>query len=104
MLCIRYAEDIVLLAKSGRAAERLLESGTKYLEEMLKLKMNREKSRTVSVFAIRNSKYLGFGFGKNGNGIYIRVHGKRYGRALRINCVGSLPGAGAGALSDPWRG
>ncbi len=31
--CIRYADDIVLLAKSKRASERLLESSTKYLEE-----------------------------------------------------------------------
>ena len=31
--CIRYTDDIVLLAKSERAAERLLESSTKYLEE-----------------------------------------------------------------------
>ena len=30
--CIRYADDIVLLAKSKRASERLLESSTKYLE------------------------------------------------------------------------
>ena len=35
--CIRYADDIVLLAKSRRASERLLESSTKYLEERLKL-------------------------------------------------------------------
>lgn len=51
---IRDADDIVLLAKSKRASERLLESSTKYLEGKLKLTVNREKSRTVSVFAIRN--------------------------------------------------
>ena len=51
--CIRYADDIVLLAKSRKASERLLESSTRYLEEKLKLTVNREKSRTVSVFAIR---------------------------------------------------
>ena len=50
----------MLLAKSRRASERLLESSTKYLEERLKLTVNREKSRTVSVFAIRNFKFLGF--------------------------------------------
>lgn len=35
--CIRYADGIVLLAKSRRASERLLESSTRYLEEKLKL-------------------------------------------------------------------
>ena len=74
--CIRYADDIVLLAKSERASERLLMTSIKYLEETLKLKVNREKSRTVSVFAIRNFKFLGFCFGKNGRGVYIRVHQK----------------------------
>ena len=43
--------------------------------------MNREKSRTVSVFAIRNFKYLGFCFGKSGKGIYVRVHGKSWKKA-----------------------
>jgi len=76
--CVRYADDIVLLAKSERAAERLLESSTKYLEEKMKLKVNREKSRTVSVFAIRNFKFLGFCFGRNGTGVYIRVHAKAW--------------------------
>ena len=79
--CIRYADDIVLLAKSERASERLLESSTKYLERTLKLKVNREKSRTVSVYAIRNFKYLGFCLGKNGKGIYIRVHGRSWKKA-----------------------
>jgi len=76
--CIRYADDIVLLAKSKRASERLLESSTKYLEETLKLTVNREKSRTVSVFAIRNFKFLGFALGRNGGGIYVRVHPKSW--------------------------
>ena len=54
---IRYADDIVLLAKSIRAAERLLGTSTSYLEKKLKLKVNTEKSRAVSVYSIRN-----FGF------------------------------------------
>ena len=76
--CIRYADDIVLLAKSKRASERLLETSTKYLEGKLKLTVNREKSRTVSVFAIRNFKFLGFALGRNGGGIFIRVHPKSW--------------------------
>lgn len=74
--CIRYADDIVLLAKSKRASERLLESSTKYLEETLKLTVNKDKSRAVSVFSIRNFKFLGFCLGKNGSGVFIRVHSK----------------------------
>ena len=76
--CIRYADDIVLLAKSKRASERLLESSTTYLEEKLKLTVNREKSRAVSVFAIRNFKFLGFALGRNGSGTYVRVHPKSW--------------------------
>ncbi len=75
---VRYSDDIVLLAKSDRAARRLLESSTKYLEETLKLKVNQKKSRIVSAFAIRNFKFLGFTLGKNGKGIYVRVHGKSW--------------------------
>ena len=74
--CVRYADDIVLLARSKRASERLLESSTRFLEGELNLTVNREKSRVVSVFAIRNFKFLGFCLGRNGGGIYIRVHQK----------------------------
>ena len=73
---IRYADDIVVLAKSPRAAQRLLESTQRYLEGKLKLKMNVEKSKVVSVYSIRNFKFLGFALGKGKNGVYIRVHGK----------------------------
>ena len=73
---IRYADDIVVLAKSPRAAQRLLESTQRYLEGKLKLRMNVEKSKVVSVFAIRNFKFLGFALGKGKNGVYIRAHAK----------------------------
>ncbi len=71
---IRYADDIVLLAKSERASKRLLETSTRYLEKKLKLKVNVEKSRTVSVYSFRNFKYLGFAFGRGKYGSYIRTH------------------------------
>ena len=55
---IRYADDILLLAKSNRAAERLLGTSTEYLEKKLKLKVNTEKSQVVSVYSIRNFGFL----------------------------------------------
>ena len=73
---VRYADDIVLLAKSKRASERLLETSTRYLEGKLKLRVNTEKSKAVSVVAKRNFKFLGFALGRNGNGYFICVHAK----------------------------
>ena len=78
VVIVRYADDIVLLVKSERAAKRLLETSRKYLEGILELKVNRKKSRAVSVSAIRKFKFLGFTLGKNGKGIYVRVHGKSW--------------------------
>ena len=73
---IRYADDIVLLAKSQRATERLLETSIRYLEGKLKLTVNREKSKAVSVVAIRNFKFLGFALGRGKKGYFIRAHAK----------------------------
>ena len=71
---VRYADDIVVFARSKRAAERLLESCRRYLEGKLKLRMNTEKSKVTSIFSSRNFKFLGFCLGKNGKGIFIRAH------------------------------
>ena len=73
---IRYADDVVVLARSPRAAQRLLETTQRYLEGKLKLKMNVDKSKVVSVYSIRNFKFLGFALGRGKNGVYIRAHAK----------------------------
>lgn len=73
---IRYADDIVLLCKSERAGQRLLESSRRILEGKLKLRMNVEKSKVVSVTAIRNFKFLGLALGRGKNGYFIRAHAK----------------------------
>ena len=80
---VRYADDIVVFAKSKHAAERLLESCRKHLEGRLKLKMNTEKSKATSIFAQKNFKFLGFCLGKNGRGIFIRVHRKSLDKAKK---------------------
>lgn len=80
---IRYADDIVVLAKSKRAATRLLESCRKYLENQLKLQMNTQKSKVVSVVARKHFKFLGFALGKNRDGVYIRAHGQTLAKAKK---------------------
>ena len=80
---VRYADDIVVLAKSKRAAERLMESCRRFLEGRLKLRMNTEKSKVTGVFAKKKFKFLGFCLGKNGSGIYIRAHRKSLEKAKK---------------------
>ena len=100
--CIRYADDIVLLAKSERAAERLLESSTKYLEETLKLKVNREKSGQSACSQSEILSSLVFVLGR-AEKESISVSMESHGRKPRINCVSLLPGADVGVSSEPWK-
>ena len=78
---IRYADDIILLAKSQRAAQRIMENAREFLEGKLKLTMNADKSRVVSVYSAKEFKYLGFAVGKDKNGAYVRVHAKSLAKA-----------------------
>ena len=74
---IRYADDILLMAKSQRAAERILEGAIAYLEGKLKLKVNRDKSRIVNLANNYGEfKFLGFGMGKSGGKFRIYAHAK----------------------------
>lgn len=56
---VRYADDLLVLCKSKRAAARTMENLVPYIEEKLFLKVNREKS---TVAYIRNVKFLGYSF------------------------------------------
>ena len=76
--CVRYADDIVLLAKSERAAKRLLETKHFILGKQAEADCQQKKSKVTSVYAIRNFKFLGFALGRNGNGAFIRVHPKSW--------------------------
>lgn len=79
---IRYADDIVVFAKSLRAAKRLLESSREFLEDKLKLRLNREKSKAISIYS-NQFKFLGFRIGKNKDGVYIQAHKKSLLKAKR---------------------
>ena len=56
---VRYADDSMIFCKSKRAAKRVKESITKFIEGKLYLKVNKEK--TV-VSYVRGVKYLGYSF------------------------------------------
>ena len=56
---VRYADDSMIFCKSKRAAMRVKESITKFIEGKLYLKVNKEK--TV-VSYVRGVKYLGYSF------------------------------------------
>ena len=55
----RYADDCIIVVQSEKAANRVMESITKFIEKKLGLKVNVEKSKVAKPNEI---KYLGFGF------------------------------------------
>lgn len=61
---VRYADDMMVLCKSRRAAERTLEGIIKYAEGTMKLTVNKEKSGVFRVYDSR-VKFLGHGFYKD---------------------------------------
>ena len=69
----RYADDINIYVKSQKAAERVMQSITKFIEDKLKLKVNKEKSTVDRPWKL---KFLGFSFYCKKEGIGIRVHPK----------------------------
>ena len=55
----RYADDCIIVVKSEKAADRVIESVTKFIEKKLGLKVNADKSKVARPNQI---KYLGFTF------------------------------------------
>ena len=55
----RYADDCIIVVKSEKAANRVMENITKFIEKKLGLRVNIEKSKIAKPNQI---KYLGFGF------------------------------------------
>lgn len=58
---VRYADDCVIAVGSSAAANRVMNTITKWIERKLGLKVNAEKTRTTKPTKL---KYLGFGFVK----------------------------------------
>jgi len=68
---VRYADDLVILCKSKRAAERTLSNIVPYIENKLFLKVNREKTTTAYISKI---KFLGYSFYVTKGEGRLRVH------------------------------
>lgn len=88
---VRYADDMVILCKSKNDAKRALRFVSDFLENQLRLKINREKTAVVYANKIQ---FLGFGFYKHGDAFRLRVHPKAIRRmkaridALLLDCDG----------------
>jgi group II intron reverse transcriptase/maturase len=70
---VRYADDCMIFCSTSRSAERVLANIIKYIEGVLYLKVNREKTVVAD---IKDVKFLGYGFYFNKKGCRIRTHSK----------------------------
>ncbi len=70
---VRYADDLVILCKSKRSAERTLANIVPYIEKKLLLRVNREKTATAYISKI---KFLGYSFYVSKGEGRLRVHPK----------------------------
>jgi hypothetical protein len=67
----RYADDNQLYVKTRKAAERVMKSITRFIEDKLKLKVNKKKSAIGRPW---ERKFLGFSFYTKQEEIRIRIH------------------------------
>ena len=70
---VRYADDGLIFSRSKRAAERVKESISKFIEGHLKLKVNREKTEVAYIGRL---KFLGYGFYVRNGKCRLRLHQK----------------------------
>ena len=70
---VRYADDLVILCKSKRSAERTLANIVPYIEKKLFLRVNRDKTATAYISKI---KFLGYSFYVTKGEGRLRVHPK----------------------------
>ena len=70
---VRYADDLMILCKSKRSAQRTLENILPFIENKLFLKVNRDKTHVTYV---RNVKFLGYSFYIMNGQCRLRTHPK----------------------------
>jgi RNA-directed DNA polymerase len=75
---VRYADDVMIYVESRRAAERVLQSATQFIERRLKLRVNAEKS---AIAPATTRIFLGFAFYRRDGKVKIGVARKARRRA-----------------------
>jgi RNA-directed DNA polymerase len=76
----RYADDFLIMVKSARAAERVMESLTRFVEGRLKLVVNRAKSKAAP---LKQCAFLGFQIGARGRAVWTPKAQARFKRRVR---------------------
>jgi hypothetical protein len=94
---VRYADDILILCKSRKSAERTLFSTTNYIEKKLFLRVNREKT---AVRTLSQVKFLGYSFYSRAGECRLRVHPKSWDKLkTRLRQITSR----SNGKGDEWR-
>ena len=94
---VRYADDMLILCKSHRSAERTLKSTTSFIEKKLYLRVNGDKT-TVS--PVSQVKFLGYAFYRRKGEYRLRIHPDSYAKMKsRIRVLTSR----SNGKGDAWR-
>jgi len=76
----RYADDFLIMVRSAKAAKRVKESVTRFVEGTLKLEINQDKSRSAP---LRQCSFLGFQIGSRGKLVWTAKVQERFKRRVR---------------------
>lgn len=80
---VRYADDVRVFVRSERAAARVLDGTTDFVEGRLALKVNRDKS---AITPASSAGLLGFAFYVVAGGkVRVRVHAKHASVSRRVS-------------------
>ncbi|WP_216597633.1 group II intron reverse transcriptase/maturase [Persicobacter sp. CCB-QB2] len=74
---VRYADDMIIFSKGRKGAERLKRTVTRFIEDRLYLRVNKEKTQVVPMWQI---KFLGYSFYKWKGKVRFRVQAKSINR------------------------
>jgi RNA-directed DNA polymerase len=76
----RYADDFIVMVKSAKAAERVMGSLVRFIEESLKLTVNRRKSKFAP---LKQCTFLGYQIGSRGKLVWTEKSLERFKQRIR---------------------